>query len=83
MAKEKNQLRWGERIAFIGGEVYGGGAVPILSGIYFIFLTLVIKISPAVAGTIVLASKLWDAITDPLMGVVSDNTRSKLSLIHI
>ena len=77
MAKEKNQLRWGERIAFIGGEVYGGGAVPILSGIYFTFLTLVIKISPAVAGTIVLASKLWDAITDPLMGVVSDNTRSK------
>lgn len=77
MAKEKNQLRWGERIAFIGGEVYGGGAVPILSGIYFIFLTRVINISPAVAGTIVLASKLWDAITDPLMGVISDNTRSK------
>ena len=78
MEKQPNQLKWGERIAFIGGEFYGGGAVPILSGIYFTFLISVVNIAPAIAGIIVLLSKVWDAITDPLMGVISDNTRTKI-----
>lgn len=60
------------------GDVYGGGATTIISMYYLFFLTDVIRISPALAGTAFLISKIWDAITDPFMGIISDNTRTKL-----
>jgi glycoside/pentoside/hexuronide:cation symporter, GPH family len=41
------------------------------------FFTDVFGISAAVAGSIFLVSKLWDAVSDPIMGVVSDHTRSR------
>jgi GPH family glycoside/pentoside/hexuronide:cation symporter/oligogalacturonide transporter len=42
------------------------------------FLTEIIGISIGWAGTIVMVSKIWDAINDPLMGRISDNTRTKI-----
>ena len=41
------------------------------------FFTDVFLIGAAAAGAIVLVSKLWDAVTDPLMGVLSDHTHSR------
>lgn len=66
-----------EPILFAWGDVFGGGAQALIGVIYMIFMTDVIGLSPALAGTAVLLSKGWDAITDPMMGVISDNTRSK------
>ncbi len=34
--------------------------------------------SPAVVGTIFLVAKVWDAVSDPMVGNLSDNTRSRL-----
>lgn len=43
--------------------------------IYFIFfLTNIVGINPAIAGIISLIAVLWDAITDPLIGYLSDNS---------
>ncbi|SDK08568.1 MFS transporter [Natronincola ferrireducens] len=44
---------------------------------FLFFLTDIAGISPAFAGTIAFVGVLWDAITDPLAGFVSDNTKSK------
>lgn len=66
-----------EPILFAWGDVFGGGAQALIGVLYMIFMTDVIGLSPAIAGTAVLLSKGWDAITDPMMGVISDNTRSK------
>jgi len=66
-----------EPILFAWGDVFGGGAQALIGVLYMIFMTDVIGLSPALAGTAVLLSKGWDAITDPMMGVISDNTRSK------
>jgi GPH family glycoside/pentoside/hexuronide:cation symporter len=41
------------------------------------FFTDVFLIGAAAAGAIVLVSKLWDAVTDPMMGIISDHTRSR------
>lgn len=42
------------------------------------YLTDVAKISPAIAGTALLVSKLtWDMFNDPLFGYLSDRTRSR------
>jgi len=41
------------------------------------FFTDVFVIGAAAAGSIFLFSKLWDAVSDPLMGVICDHTRSR------
>lgn len=44
---------------------------------YFLFyLTDVAGVSPAVAGTISFVAVMWDAITDPAVGYLSDNSRN-------
>ena len=43
-----------------------------------IYFTDILKISPAFIGTMFFIAKLWDAFNDLLMGMVVDNTRSKL-----
>lgn len=62
---------------FAWGDVFGGGSQAMIGVLYLIFLTDIIGINPALAATAILISKFWDAISDPLMGVISDNTRSR------
>lgn len=60
------------------GDLYGGGALNLVGFYYLIFLTDVARIDPAWAGFIILVSKAWDAVSDPLMGVVTDRTRTRI-----
>ena len=47
-------------------------------GFFFMFyLTDIVGMSPLLAGTVILIGKLWDGINDPLMGIISDRTRSR------
>ncbi len=41
------------------------------------FFVKVLKIEPLIAGSIITGAKLYDTFTDPIMGVISDNTKSK------
>lgn len=59
------------------GDLYGGGAFFIIGALFLVFLTDVALVSPTLAGTIIFVGKFWDALTDPTMGYISDNTRSK------
>lgn len=48
------------------------------NGLYYIaFLSRVEGLSGGQIGTIMLIKCLWDAVTDPAMGIISDRTRSK------
>ena len=42
------------------------------------FLTNVAGLNPALAGSVLLIGKVWDALTDPIVGWLSDRTRSPL-----
>ena len=42
-----------------------------------VFYTDTLGISPAAAGTILLIARVWDMITDPVMGVIADRTRTR------
>lgn len=75
MKREKLSLK--TLLGYGLGDLYGGGAMTIISMYYFVFLVEVVGINPALAGTAFLVSKLWDAVTDPFMGIISDNTRTK------
>jgi oligogalacturonide transporter len=76
-AEASERLSLGTRIFFGAGDLYGGGAMTIVGILYLYFLTDIVGIRPAWAGTVVLISRIWDAISDPLMGSISDRTRSR------
>ncbi len=67
-----------ERIVFAAGDIYAGGASSLIAVLYLIFLTDIIRLSPGLAGTAVLVAKIWDAVNDPLMGAISDRTRTRM-----
>ncbi len=58
-------------------NMYMGGAGYIISMYFTIFLTDVVNLSLNQAGIIVMIATIWDAFTDPVMGIITDRTRSK------
>ena len=49
-----------------------------LAGMFlFFYYTDVYGISAAAAGTIMLVTRVWDAISDPLIGIIADRTNTR------
>ena len=71
--KIKTSTKW----FFAQGDIFAGGFFNIVNFFYSIFLTDVVGISPYWAGVVFLIGNFMDALTDPAMGVISDNTRTK------
>lgn len=68
-----------EKLIYGAADLFGGGQSAFISVILLAFFTNIIGIDAAVAGTVIMVSKIWDAIIDPSMGIISDNSRwSKL-----
>ncbi len=65
-----------EKLIFASADLFGGGSNSLIGAIYFCYLVSM-GVGTAAAGAIIMIARLWDAVTDPLMGVISDNTRSK------
>ena len=72
----------GDRIPFVQKLIYGLGAfvnntLAAAIGSMIIVLNLGLGMNPALVGLLGALPRLTDAITDPLMGYISDNTKSK------
>ena len=79
IAKPEDKIPLKEQIIYGAADIFGGGQAAFLSVILLAFFTNIIGIEAAIASTIITVSKLWDAISDTGMGLLSDNTRwSKL-----
>ena len=65
------------RMMFGMAEFYNGGAFVIINTFFAVFMTKALGVPAALAGTIPLVGKVWDAITDPMMGNIADRTTSK------
>lgn len=54
-------------------------AIPFqfITGFFYFYSTSVLKINPGLIGFIVSLSVIWDAVTDPVMGYISDCTALK------
>lgn len=68
---------FGTLVAYGLGDIYGGGSFMIVGLFFMFYLTEVVGLSPALAGLVFGIGKVWDAVTDPLMGYLSDQTRSR------
>jgi len=57
---------------------FGANLVFQVTGFYLLFFfTDVFGIAPALAGSIILYAKMWDAVSDPIMGSIADRTQSR------
>lgn len=75
--KPVRQVPLKEKLAFCSGDIFCGGNQAIISVVYLIFLTDVVGIDAGIAGTIIMLSKIWDAVTDPMCGILTDNLRTR------
>ena len=65
------------KLAYGAGDMGAGMTSNLIAFSFLIFLTEVAGIRPAAAGTVLLISKVWDAVNDPLVGVLSDRTQTR------
>lgn len=76
MTLAADRIGIGQRLAYGLGALVNnllGAAI----GVMAIVLNLGLGINPAVVGTLMALPRLTDALTDPLMGYISDHTRSR------
>ncbi len=66
-----------EKLAYGCGAFMDGGGVALMSCVMLKYMEGGLGIPMWIASTIMMVAKFWDAITDPIMGFISDNTRSK------
>lgn len=64
-------------INYSSANITTSGAGYVVSLYYMKFLTDVVNLDLKWAGLVTTIAVVWDAITDPIMGVVTDRTRSK------
>ena len=71
----QHELR--KKLAFASADIFGGGSFNIINFLYPGFLALTVGVNPFWISFIMLVARIWDAVTDPVMGYISDHTRSK------
>ncbi|MBU2648944.1 MFS transporter, partial [bacterium] len=66
------------KIGYGLGDV-GSNFFIVTTGMFLLFfLTNILGVEPAIAGLALLFPKLWDVVSDPIMGAISDATRSTM-----
>jgi|GEM_PF-87200 len=71
----QHRLPFRVKLAFGSGNLYSG-AINTYTFFYAFFMTDIIGLNAISAGSVVLITQIWDAVTDPLMGYISDHTHS-------
>jgi GPH family glycoside/pentoside/hexuronide:cation symporter len=72
----KSQVPLSQKIAF-GIGMLGNQMFPAALGIFMVVLVQGLGMSPLLWGLLFFLPRLSDALTDPLMGYISDNTKSR------
>ena len=73
-----HRIPLGIKTGWATGELATAVYIGITMAFFLFYLTEVLFISPAWAGTAILIPRLWDAITDPFMGLISDRTKTRI-----
>ncbi len=77
-AAASERLPFWRKVGYGVGDIFGGGSGTLISFFYLVFLTDVVRLNPSFAGVVILISKIYDAVTDPFEGVISDRTRTRM-----
>lgn len=77
MTQSESKLRTREKVGYGLGDTASNIFFFGVNAWIFFYYTEVCKIPPATVGTLLLVPRLWDAISDPLMGALADRTRTR------
>ena len=78
----KNKLTIKEKILYGFGDLGYATVAQTLSNFIMFFGTSVLGVSGTLMGIAISVGVLWDAISDPLLGYISDNTYSSMGKRH-
>jgi len=76
MSESTNTVPLGQKIAF-GIGMFANQMFPAILGIFMVVLVQDLGFPGWMWGLIFFAPRIFDSITDPIMGFISDNTKSK------
>ena len=76
MSTTSQKVPFGQKVAF-GIGMFANQMFPAILGIFMVVLVEDLKFTGLMWAMIYLFPRLFDAITDPVMGFISDNTKSK------
>lgn len=71
-------MTFSTKLAYGAGDMGPAITANILAFFLLLFFTNVAGLNAGLAGWILMVGKVWDAVNDPLVGVLSDRTRSRL-----
>lgn len=72
------QIKLKEKIGYSFGDFASSMFWKLFSMFLMIYYTDVVELSPASVGTMFLLTRLWDGLNDPIMGIISDRTRTSM-----
>lgn len=71
------KINWGIRLAYAGGDVACNIVFGMIGALLTSFYTDTIGITPAIIGYIMLGSRVFDGVSDIIMGIVVEKTHSR------
>ena len=72
------RLSWREVLSFGGGSVASNLSWNMVAGFLIVYYTDVAFLPAAVVGTIILLTRIFDAVVDPAVGLLVDRTHTRL-----
>lgn len=74
---EGKKLSWGTRVSYAGGDVACNVIFGMIGTLLTLFYTDYVGVNAAVVGMVMLISRMFDGVSDMVMGVIVENTKSK------
>jgi glycoside/pentoside/hexuronide:cation symporter, GPH family len=72
-----DKLNFSTKLAFGAGDLGPAITANLLAVFLLIFFTNVAGLNAALAGSVLMLGKIWDAVNDPVVGMLSDRTQSR------
>lgn len=73
----RNKLKVSEILGYAIGGIGDATSYNFVIALFSFFMTTIAGISPALAGMVISAGVVWDAVTDPIVGYLIDNTKGR------
>lgn len=75
---EKKYLKWHQKLAYGAGDLASNCSYGLVSSFVLLYLTGTLGLNSAIIGSLMLASKVLDGISDVIFGTLIDRTHSKM-----
>ena len=76
--KERKYLKWYNKVGYGIGDVAANCSYGLVTSFVLIYLTNTVGLNAGIVGTLIMASKLLDGISDIIFGMIIDRTKTKM-----